>query len=96
MPPCVGEPSVRWGTSPEALQKRADVAAGILSAVSVGYRIDQTEFEPETNTLTATRWTPLEVSLVSLALPIHPLALAAPLNIPNRNQSPCNAPLPPP
>lgn len=61
-----GYASVRWGTSPEALQKRADVAAGILSAVSVGYRIDQTEFDPETNTLTATRWTPVEVSLVSI------------------------------
>jgi phage head maturation protease len=53
-----------------------DIGDGILRNVSVGYRIDATErtagASGEPDTVTATRWTPLEVSLV--AVPADPAA----------------------
>ncbi len=61
-----GRAVVRWGTSPEAEAKRKDVAAGVLRNVSVGYSIDEAESDDQGRTL-VTRWTPVEISLVSLA-----------------------------
>jgi HK97 family phage major capsid protein/HK97 family phage prohead protease len=59
-----GRAVIRWGTSPLAQQYRADVEAGILSAVSVGYQIDKSERRGDT--ITATKWTPYEISLVAI------------------------------
>lgn len=75
----------QWGSSPRAQQTRADVEAGILSAVSVGFRpgssVARNTFEP-----TDPRYSPdnycyvhrenelLEVSIV--AIPANPEALA--------------------
>ena len=60
-----GRAVVRWGNSPEAQQRRADVEAGVIRNVSVGYQIDQ--LEQRDGNYVATRWTPLEISLVSVA-----------------------------
>lgn len=56
---------VRFGTSPEALQIAADVAAGIVRNLSVGYSVEEWREEPA-GTFTATRWTPHEVSIVAI------------------------------
>jgi HK97 family phage major capsid protein len=60
-----GRAVVRWGNSPEAQQRRADVEVGVIRNVSVGYQIDQ--IEKRGDVMVATRWTPLEISLVSIA-----------------------------
>ena len=60
-----GHATVRWGTSALATEIRADVAAGIITAVSVGYQIHQTE-SAGAGSYRATRWEPLELSLVSI------------------------------
>jgi len=44
-----------------------DVQDGIRTQVSVGYMVHKYEVDEDTNTYTATRWEPLEVSLVSIA-----------------------------
>ena len=59
-----GYATVRFGTSAKAQEVLADVRAGIIRNVSVAYSIDQ--FREEKGTLTATAWTPHEVSLVSI------------------------------
>jgi HK97 family phage major capsid protein/HK97 family phage prohead protease len=59
-----GRAVIRWGTSPLAQQYRADVEAGILSAISVGYQVDKVEVRG--NVTTATKWTVLEISLVAV------------------------------
>ena len=60
--------AIRFGSSQKAQEIRADVAAGIIRNVSVGYRIDKVTEENDAGkaTYTATRWTPLEVSFVSI------------------------------
>lgn len=60
---------MRFGNSGKAKQRRQDVLDGILTDVSVGYRIDQLKLVEETDdedTYRATRWTPMEVSLVAV------------------------------
>lgn len=44
-----------------------DVQDGIRTQVSVGYMVHKYEVDEDTNTYTATRWEPLEISLVSIA-----------------------------
>ena len=60
-----GRAVVRWGASPEAQQRRADVENGVIRNVSVGYQIDELQRQGEV--YVATSWTPLEISLVSIA-----------------------------
>jgi len=61
-----GRAVVRWGNSELAKEKRADVESGIIRNVSIGYSIEKLE-ENEKEEMVATRWTGLEVSLVSVA-----------------------------
>jgi len=61
-----GRAIVRWGNSELAKEKRADVESGIIRNVSIGYSIEKLE-ENEKGQMVATRWTGLEVSLVSVA-----------------------------
>jgi HK97 family phage prohead protease len=56
--------TVRFGSSNRGSEIWNDVVAGIVRNVSVGYIIDT--FEDDGDTLRATRWTPHEVSLVSV------------------------------
>jgi len=59
-----GRAVARWGSSPEAQQRRADVQAGVIRNVSVGYVIHQ--LEQRGDQYVATKWEALEVSLVSV------------------------------
>lgn len=63
-----GYAKVRFGTSARAEEVLADVRAGIIRNVSFGYRIlEMVEAKRDgKSTFTATRWEPLEVSLVSI------------------------------
>lgn len=55
----------RWGTSALAKEIRADVDAGVIHNVSVGYSIDKTE-SAGAGSYRVTRWEPIELSLVSI------------------------------
>lgn len=57
--------TARFSSSPEAQQARADVEAGILPALSVGYRVLATTDEANRD-VRVTRWSPLEASLVAI------------------------------
>ena len=59
-----GRAVARWGSSPEAQQRRADVEAGIIRNVSVGYQIHQ--LERRGDQFVAVKWEPVEISLVSI------------------------------
>ena len=59
-----GYARLRWGNSSEAQQRRADVEAGVIRNVSVGYTIE--EINEGDGAMIATRWTPVELSLVSI------------------------------
>lgn len=63
-----GYATVRFGTSPMAEQVLNDVRAGIIRNVSFGYRINEMveAVRDGKSTYTATSWSPLEVSLVSI------------------------------
>ena len=63
-----GYATVRFGTSPMAEQVLNDVRAGIIRNVSFGYRINEMveAIRDGKSTYTATSWSPLEVSLVSI------------------------------
>ena len=65
----VGRATVRFGNSPRANEVFRDVSEGILSSVSVGYRRDEmklTSTDDAGDEYTLTRWTPFEVSLVTI------------------------------
>ena len=53
-----GRALVRWGNSELAKEKRADVEAGIIRNVSIGYLIESME-ENDKEEMVATRWTGL-------------------------------------
>jgi len=55
---------VRFGTSARGKELLADVKAGIVRGLSIGYRIDKTTTQGDT--LIATRWTPFELSACSV------------------------------
>jgi hypothetical protein len=57
---------VRFGNSAAARDAWADVAAGILTNVSAGYRIREAVPSEDGRRLTVTRWWPYEVSLVAI------------------------------
>lgn len=65
----VGRAVLRFGTSARAAEIWADIVAGVIRHVSVGYsvrdiKIEQREGEPDE--ITVTRWEPYEISLVSI------------------------------
>lgn len=65
----IGRATVRFGKSARANEIFQDVKDGIRSLVSVGYRINKMVTETDdkdVETLRATSWTPLEISLVSI------------------------------
>ena len=62
-----GRATVRWGTSEAARAKREEVSKGILQNISVGYQINETEYQDDGKVL-VTRWQPVEVSLVAIPL----------------------------
>jgi len=89
-----GRAVVRFGNSPRAQEIFADVRDGILSSVSVGYSIDDYEITKKgkdgADEYTVTRWTPHEVSLVTVpadetvgigrsAIPANPATIQEPI-----------------
>ena len=66
----VGRATVRFGNSPRADEVFRDVRDGILGSVSVGYTKDDMVLsrmgEDVPDQYTVTRWTPLEISLVTV------------------------------
>ena len=65
----IGKATVRFSERDEVKPILQDVKTGILRAVSVGYSIDTVTIEERQNDLpiyTATRWTPMEISLVTI------------------------------
>jgi HK97 family phage major capsid protein/HK97 family phage prohead protease len=65
-----GRATVRFGSGARASEVFRDVRDGILTSVSVGYRRDEMKLtrqkEGEEDEYTITRWTPYEVSLVTV------------------------------
>lgn len=59
-----GSTKVKWSKNSKAKEKRQDVEDGILRNVSFAYSID--ELEQRGEDIVVTKWTPLEVSLVSI------------------------------
>jgi HK97 family phage major capsid protein/HK97 family phage prohead protease len=59
-----GYAKVKWSRNAMAQEKRQDVDDGILRNVSFAYEIN--DVEERDGTMLITRWTPLEVSLVSI------------------------------
>lgn len=59
-----GSTKVKWSKNSKAKEKRQDVEDGILRNVSFAYSIDEVEERGED--IVVTKWTPLEVSLVSI------------------------------
>jgi HK97 family phage major capsid protein/HK97 family phage prohead protease len=66
----VGRATVRFGQSQRASEIFRDVTDGILTSVSVGYRRDEMKLtkssKDDEDEYTVTRWTPFEVSLVTI------------------------------
>ena len=60
-----GMASIRWASNDLAKQVRADVEAGVMPNVSVGYAIEQAENDDD-GAIRATSWTPHELSVVSI------------------------------
>lgn len=70
-----GYATIRLSDRPEVAGIKADIAAGILRNVSVGYSIDEVKTEARKGKppiMRVTRWTPLELSVVSV--PADPAA----------------------
>src|SRR6266478_1735020 len=57
---------VRLGKSARARELADDIRDGIVRSLSVGYSIDDAQFDEDGETLRATRWTPFETSIVSV------------------------------
>lgn len=57
---------VRFSRSPLASEIFDDVKDGIRSNVSIGYIIEKVDYNEKTNVAKVTKWTPLEVSIVSI------------------------------
>jgi HK97 family phage major capsid protein len=63
--------TVKFSQRQAGLDEFQDVKDGIRSLVSTGYLIHEYTVDEDTETYTATRWEPLEVSLVSIAADIE-------------------------
>lgn len=59
------------GQSQRGRELAADVEAGIVTGISVGYVIDADEFDETAQRQTATAWTPFEVSIVSVPADVN-------------------------
>jgi hypothetical protein len=59
--------TVKFSQRRAAADEFQDVKDGIRSQVSVGYIVHEYLIDKDTETVTATRWEPLEISLVSIA-----------------------------
>lgn len=57
---------LQLGASARAGELAADIAAGIVRNVSVGYSVETEERDEQALTITATRWTPHEASIVAV------------------------------
>ena len=57
--------TIQWGTSDLAKQIRNDVEIGVLRNISVGYSVEEAEEDEEGN-IKVTRFTPHEISVVSI------------------------------
>ena len=57
---------VRFSKNPKAEEVFQDVMDGIRTNVSVGYRINKTETDEKTEVVTVLKWSPKEVSIVSI------------------------------
>src|SRR3990172_10290583 len=53
------------GASQRAMELAADISGGIIRSLSVGFTIDEETRDEKNSRITATRWTPYEVSLVA-------------------------------
>ena len=65
----IGKATVRFSERESVKPILADVKAGILRSISVGYSVETVTIEERDNELpiyTATRWTPMEISLVTI------------------------------
>ena len=60
-----GYAEIQWGNSTKAKEVRADVEAGVIRNVSIGYSIEEIE-EDEKGRMIATRWSVMELSFVSV------------------------------
>ena len=82
---------VRFGTSPEAEQIKADVQAGVIRSLSVGYKLlDDGQLSADGKAMSY-RWMPFEVSVVSV--PADPQAgFFRSLNTPNTMTTPTITP----
>lgn len=60
--------SIRWSNKDWVKEFRQDVAEGVLTNISFGYQIDDYRVVPgdDDDTVVITRWTPVEISLVSV------------------------------
>ncbi len=56
---------IKFGNSEKAREVQADVAAGVIRNVSIGYQVH--EMEEKDDYMLATKWEPLEASFVSVA-----------------------------
>ena len=61
-----GHAVVRFGQSARAEEIYQDVLQKIRTNISVGYTIEEMTEDRETDTFTATRWTPLEITITSV------------------------------
>jgi HK97 family phage major capsid protein/HK97 family phage prohead protease len=57
---------IRFSNNPRAQEIRQDVEDGIVTNVSIGYRIDEYKTSDDSDDYEVTRWTPHEVSFVSI------------------------------
>ena len=60
-----GYAEIKWGNSEKAKEVRADVEAGVIRNVSIGYTIEDMD-EDEEGRMIATRWSVMELSFVSV------------------------------
>ena len=60
-----GYAEIQWGNSEKAKEVRADVEAGVIRNVSIGYTIEELD-EDERGIMVATRWSVMELSFVSV------------------------------
>ena len=61
-----GMATIKWATNTKAKEVRADVEAGILESISVGYVVNEMEPDQDGDAMRATSWSPHELSIVSI------------------------------
>ena len=61
-----GMATIKWATNTKAKEVRADVEAGILESISVGYVVNEMKGDDDSDAMRATSWSPHELSIVSI------------------------------